>query len=282
MQKIFIIILISFGFATICFPQEFFDERTAFTSAIKLNNGSIEPYINEYIYRFDNANYNVYQEDEFELAKTVKELNNEIKNIPLDKEFFIKYSATFGKYNFETNEFDFQPFTDETFIEILNFAFAPRSSTNTSVQLHFSNGKEVSSLPMEFDKANFLVKMRKDKRSGKVDRTIHLKVSYVLKDYIEIEDVSESRKKITLFAEITKVEAYENPGFLSDPLATISTEYFLKQQREKQEAEKAKADAQINKEAETVKALNKYLSEKDVDKDLKAQIMHTTVEYYKE
>ena len=280
MQRITTLFIIAYSFVTIGYSQEFFDELKAFTSVIKLNNGLVDQYINEYIYRFDNENYHIYQEDEFELEKTVNQLDAEIKNMPLDKEYYIKYATSFGKYNFDNNEFAFQPFTDETFVDVLDFAFSPRSSTNTSVQLFFSNGNEVGSLPMDFDKANFLVKMRKDKRTGKVDRTIYLKIYYNLKDYIEVEEMSTSRTKVTLFADITKIEAYENPEFLTEPLATISTEYFIKQQAEKKETEEKSAE--IKKESETVKQLNEYLNEKDVDKELKAQIMHTTVEYYNE
>ena len=280
MKKFSTLFLIAFSFATICFSQEFFDERKAFTSVIKLNNGLVDQYINEYIYRFDNDNYQAYQEDEFELAKTINELKSEVEKMPIDKEYYIEYATTFGKYNFDNNEFAFQPFTDETYIDIMDFAFSPRSSTNTGIQLFLSNGQEVSSLPMAFDKANFLVKMRKDKRTGKVDRTIYLKIYYNLKEYIEVEDMSATRTKVTLFADITKIEAYENPDYLTEPLATISTDYFIKQQEEKAKAEEKTAE--INKESETVKQINEYLNEKDVDKELKAQIMHTTVEYYKE
>lgn len=260
--------------------QTLFSNQNAFIWIINLNGGNVDHYFSEYIFRFDNKNHNAYYEDEFEMAKSIQELKEEVKKTSVDQEYYITYTSTFGRYSFETNEFGFEPFPEGKSIELFNFVFNQRIATNTNADLVFSNGAEITSLPMEFDNANFLVKMRKDKRSGKVDRTVYLKIYFNVKDYFEYEDLSDSKQKVTLFANITKIEAYENDAFLTDPLASISTEYLLTKLQAEKEKKKKKDEA--NAEVKTVNDLNEFLSDHKVDKELKAKLMKTAVEHYNE
>lgn len=260
--------------------QILFDGPKAFILMLKHKGGGVEQYIDEYVYRFNNKNYNSFQEDEFEFAKTIADLKATVGGSPNDGEFYVTYTSQFGKYNFENSEFEFNPLSDETYLEIVNYLFAPRLKTNTSISLKFYNGTEINSLPMPYDNANFLIKMRKDKRTGDVDRKIHLKIYFNLAEYSEFSDVSETKKKVTLFAYITHVEAYESADFLSNPLSNIPTEYL-----NKKESEKAKAAAEDEKktsELNAVNSLNNYLANEKVDKELKAKIMKTAIDYYAE
>ncbi|MBN2484524.1 MAG: DUF4852 domain-containing protein [Bacteroidales bacterium] len=267
----------SYGFIS---AQTLFDGQKAFSAMLKHNGGSPEQFINEYTYRFNNKNYNALQDDEFEQAKTISGLKSEVESINNENEYFIASVSAFGKYNFEKAAFEFAPFTEETNIEILGNVFSYRLTTNTNISLRFNNGTEISSLPMPYEKANYLVKMRKDKRTGHVDRKVHLKIYFNLTDIVEIEDVTDTKKKITLFANITHIEAYENSEYLTVPLANISTTYQVKK-----ESEKAKAQEEKNKKPDEINAvnnLNTYLHHENVDKELKAKLMKTAIEHYTE
>ncbi|NJM15111.1 MAG: DUF4852 domain-containing protein [Bacteroidales bacterium] len=80
--------------------------------------------------------------------------------------YYIDYKTNFGEYNFENQEFDFNPFAEETKIEVLNNLFAGRVETNSGIDLGFVNGTDITGMPVPEEKASFWLRCAKIKRPG--------------------------------------------------------------------------------------------------------------------
>lgn len=252
--------------------QELLDEKKAFSAFLSLEGVDVEQYSDEYFLRFDSKVYQNQHEDEFERRRVIEELIKESKNIIENENYYISTKADFGIYDFDSCQFNFKPFQKETVINLCDYLFISRLQTNTKITVTFLNGTEISALPMSYDKANFLVKMRKDKRTGEVDRTVYLKVIFKIDDNAEIVESGETRKNVTLFAYITTLEVYQTPDFLSEPIAIIETDFKALEQIDSEE--KSETTEYPDKMIEAISDMDRFLSSnKNIDKEMKTKII---------
>jgi hypothetical protein len=152
----------------------------------------------------------------------------------------------FGEYQFDQQAFQFSPFNEETYIPVLNSFFGTRVESNSTISLNFLNGLDINTLPMDEEKANFLIKLRKNNKTGKIDRTIHMRLYFVLDEYMEIDETVAGRFKYRIFANILNVDFFESTDFSAPVLTSIETSIKSKMEQAKaQEENDAKVKAKL-------------------------------------
>ena len=229
MRKIIYIGIILF-IGTISYSQELFDEERAFLTLLKLDEENAASFYEEYLYRFDQDRFKVYLEDEFEMYSAKKRLIENIKKFKTDAGYHIIIKSNYGEYDFDKKAFAFLPFPETYQHEILGRVLFPfRIKTNSQILLSFTNGIDIIDLPMEMEKANFLVKLNKNPRTGKIDRSVYLKVIFDLEPLVETTEQALKEKKI-LYANIKQVEVFESEIMNAEALATIKTAYGFQQE----------------------------------------------------
>jgi hypothetical protein len=243
----------------------------AFGAFLSLGSVDVERYSDEYFYRFDEKQYQMQHEDEFERKRAINELIESSRSKFEQSNFYINTKAEYGTYNFDSNQFSFKPFKQETVLNVCDYLFMTRLKTNTKITVAFLNGPEINALPMPYEKASFLVKMCKDKRTGEVDRTVHLKVIFEIDSITEVEEIGEIRKNVTLFANITTIEIYHTSEYITEPLAIIETDY--KKYSDKAQSNRKKSNSQEDL-IEAITDMDNFLSSnKNINQEMKAKII---------
>lgn len=252
--------------------QEKLDDRMAFEAFLSLGGVDVEQYSDEYFYRFDEKQYQMQHEDEFERKRAINELVESCQGKFEKNSFYISTKANYGIYNFDSSQFGFKPFKQETVLDVCDYLFLTRLKTNTKITVAFLNGTEINALPMPSDKASFLVKMCKDKRTGEVDRTVHLKVIFKIDSIAGVEESGEIRKNVSLFAYITTIEIYHTSEYISEPLAIIETRY--KRNSEQPLSQVKQEISHQDSLLEAITDMDKFLSSnKNINQEMKVKII---------
>jgi len=154
----------------------------------------------EYLYLFDNNIYNQIREDEFEFHEKILETKNFLKNEIEKKEnndtFKIFLKIEIGNYDFDKNGFPIK-WGIKNGIQILDDLwefFTPKDINNngiklTDLRLQFTNTEDFIFLSLNKEKANYLIKHRKDE-SGNIDRYIYMYAHFIINKVVE--NVNES------------------------------------------------------------------------------------------
>lgn len=224
---------------TATYAQTKFDERTAFLHMLSANPAVINDYVPEYMYRFESDQYHIYANDEFECFRITEQLVKKAGSVSTNNVYYIETKANFGVYDFTNESFEFVPINLAEPFELVKFMFSSRGKTNSKIDIHFNNGDEITHLPLKREQANFLVKLKKNQKTGKIDRIVDIRIIFQVDPRAEIEASSPSRTKCDLFLNVLSVEVFDNPGYTAGPMISIPTIY--KAQKDAGNAAKAQA-----------------------------------------
>lgn len=231
-------ILIIFFNCTV-YAQSKFDERTAFLYMLSSNPSVINDYVPEYMYRFENDQYHIYANDEFECYRITEQLVKTAGSMSTGNVYFIETKASFGVYDFTNESFEFVPINMAEPLEVVKYMFSNRGKTNTKIDVHFNNGDEITHLPLKREQANYLVKLKKNQKTGKIDRIVDIRIVFQVDPRAEVEATNPARTKCDLYLNVLSVDVYDNPGYTAGPIISIPTIY--KAQKEAGNAAKAQA-----------------------------------------
>lgn len=198
----------------------------------------IGSYLQEYLYRFENAQYHIYANDEFECFRATEQLTKNVSSISTDNVFYIETSANFGVYDFTNESFEFSPVNLAEPMEIVKYQFTSKGKTNSKIDIHFNNGDEITRLPLKKDQANYLVKLKKNQKTGKIERVVDIRIYFNVEQRAEIDNGG-TRTKCDLFVNVLNVDVHDNPDFAAEPLVSLPTIYKV----QKDAASAAKAQA---------------------------------------
>lgn len=170
-----------------------------------------EDIVDGYMEKYRPEVWQKYRYDEFELeekrAETLKMMKEIISSTSIGNLFTIQTRFEFGDYNFESQKFDFQPFSGGLYFALDSCC----TSLPRRIQVSFVNPGIVDGIAMPKDEARNFLNARKSS-GGHVDRSVLAKVNIVLKDVptrgelkSEIQSVHlYDRQGRTLIATITK------------------------------------------------------------------------------
>jgi hypothetical protein len=221
------------------YTQGKFDEKTAFLYMLSSNPSVINDYVPEYMYRFENEQYHIYANDEFECYRITEQLIKSVGSMSTNNTYFIESKASFGIYDFTNEAFEFVPINLSQPIEILKYMFSLKGKTNTKIDIHFNNGDEITHLPLKREQANYLVKLKKNQKSGKIERTVDVKIVFQVDPRTDVDATNPARTKCDMYLNVLSVDVYDNPGYTAGPIISIPTVY--KAQKEAGNAAKAQA-----------------------------------------
>lgn len=207
---------------------KYMDAKTAFIKYIMISGSEPRAFAREYSYRFDNEVFERYHQDEFEfvdiLEKTVNKMSDEIAEFKKDDVFRTNATHKFGKYDFEKEAFEIR-FEAES-LTVLKKKYGAgalsKGLKTHEVNIAFNNKSEIKYFQLNKDVARAFIKERKNKYSGKVDRTIYLRINYTLTGLIVERKEKHGPVKKCLEAEIKSVEVYGNKNGYSDDLGVLN------------------------------------------------------------
>lgn len=160
--------------------------------------------------------YNVWQEfknDEFELQDKVTQANSRLKDkldkIKLPIIFDIRSRASFGEYNFDKQEFAFEPMPADSygFVKMDNYRFLQYTKFPTEIRLFTTNNDEINGLPMEKEKAKKFLQQRK--KNGYPDRNVMLAFKVQLESADDLENLRGKILSYTVKTEDGKTIIYQ-------------------------------------------------------------------------
>ncbi len=206
---------------------KFMDAKTALLQYIIISGSELSAFAREYSYRFDNDTFEKYHQDEFEfvdiLEKTVNKMSDEISEFKKDNVFRTNATIKFGKYAFEKEAFEFS--FDAESVTVLKKAYGAgalsKGLKTHEVNIAFNNKSEIKYFPLNKVIARDFIKERKNKYSGKVDRTVYLRINYILTGLIVERKKKYGVVKKCLEAKIKSVEVYGNKNGYSDDLGVL-------------------------------------------------------------
>jgi hypothetical protein len=213
-------------------PQIFTDS-VAYLAYLNRENEISNENGKEFLYLFDNKRYDYAREDEFayhaEINKTKKFLNETTNQINPNETYFIRFNDEIGNYNFDSLSFPL--LWKNNGAQILNDTwqiFTPEDINKNKVELtdlriFFDNIDAFKSLPLNMEKAQYLVKHRKNK-AGDVDRKMYLGIQFKIKrlvgkEYFEQIFIDKGEKY--LICEIQRIDFFEDKEFLYNYLNTV-------------------------------------------------------------
>jgi hypothetical protein len=203
--------------------------------------------------------------------------------------FSILHSTFFQSYSFEEQAFKCSPFTSETRIEIADYVFGTRLTTNNAIELEFLNASEIKQLPLDEETAGLFIKERKNYKNGKVDRSIVVKVSFLLKGLYVLDNAS-NKSACILTANILQVDYYDSNELTDTPLASITTSYkktfdeitsIKKEHSEMKEKLANQTSANVSEDV-IIEEIKQILGNSSINNELKASLIKATIEYYYE
>lgn len=251
--------------------QDELDKKSGFAYFMKLTELNRSDFAAEYLYETNPEVYKKYWNDEFEfnskLNDQAQNIKNDIEN--LGKDFKLLTKAEFGDYNFETGSFDFNVLSESSYFNIKyspSYLYCEKCQTFTRIDLFFTNTNEFNILPVPQEKANTLVKNRKNSYGGKVDRDVVMKIYYRLTDKYDIQ-TRDKKHEVKLYGEIYKIEVINSYGIYNDKgdgrVISVITPDTPPQEY----------SASTDSEDPEVAKLKSYISSSFVDQDLKGKLL---------
>lgn len=262
--------------------QQLMGEKEAFLFMLKNYPDLVDSHAKEYLFRFEKDSYYYFAEDEFELKKAEGQLGDRVENVLREQSYYVESTATFGTYNFDDQYFEFLPIPPDAKINIQGYMFAARGTTNTKIDLAFLNGLEITQMPMDESQANYLIKLKKSQKTGKVERKVHVRIKFKMADEMDFQPATAVKSHVTLYANIIEIEVYDNEDFASAPLVSIPTSLKTGIASKSDDTEN-KEEKEKDPDLEAFKIIGgvKYkLDEMGADEELQEEIMDTAVEYY--
>ena len=193
-------------------------EREAFDYFLLKKNDKRKDFVVEYMYKFNNEMYKKYRDDEFlfesQKQKMLSEMVNNVKDINTGKTYIVYTGTEFGKYDFEKNEFEFNPLSERSYFKIFDMTnnyYCGKCETLTSIGLQFMNWQDIDGIKMDSNKAKKFIQSRKNS-SGSVNRDVSIKIFYEIAPDIEI-DTKNNEYKVMFNAVIKKVDIYDGYGY---------------------------------------------------------------------
>lgn len=187
MKNLILLILLSFFFIPKISSQigisltkdDLLDEEKAFLSFLKSQN-SIHPYTEEYLARFEKETLESINDDEFAYREKIesirKKLQSKVKSIDSSNFYYISAIIDFGQYNFEESFLPLKIGKNSSFPIMRKGIYdIGRLSKykKTKLDLFFTNGEKYQNLYLEKEEARRLIRSKKDKNSGEIDRKIY-------------------------------------------------------------------------------------------------------------
>lgn len=180
--------------------------------------------IKEFMYLMDHSTYKNVREDEFEFNKQLKTTKKQMQSYEVDTSqiFAVAFTDKVGNYDFDRSGFPIV--WNNNGAQILSDTYETFSSEDinnervelTNLRIRFLNTNDFNFLPLNEDKANKLVKRRKNS-NGDVDRTVYMAIFMKIKK-LSTEDVEGTLfgmftfKKETQFlvCEIVSIDIFED------------------------------------------------------------------------
>ena len=144
-------------------------------ASLKLRSGlDYDANVDSYLEVFRPDVWKRYRNDEFEMAskrrETIELMKNAIAAFRIDEEFVVRASTRIGSYDFKTNKFPLEGWTESAYFYDSNY---PHGSFPSTLQLYMSNTDIVKEFPMAETAARDFVRGRID-RDGDSDRRIYV------------------------------------------------------------------------------------------------------------
>jgi Domain of unknown function (DUF4852) len=185
---------------------------------IKMFEKEPASYAKEFVYRFDRKTYNTFKEDEFEMGKILNATSLNIEKTIDSLDFKTTYATAI---KIELNEYDFGtkgfPFKLAEAITVLEKGFG---EDKTAVYLVLSNSTSFQNLKMSEEQAKLFIQRRKD-RYGNVDRSVYVKVNFIVDDKISSFRSNSGDMRDGLTGRVTSLEFYGNKNCMSYDLGTV-------------------------------------------------------------
>lgn len=210
-----------------------FTDSVAYLAYLKRENEITNENAKEFLYLFDNRRYDYAREDEFayhaEISKTKKFLNEVTNQINQDETYFIRFNDRIGNYSFDSLSFPLMwknngaQILDDTWLAFNSDDINKNKVELTDLRIFFENIEDFKYLPLNMEKAQYLVKHRKD-RFGDVDRKMYLGIQFKIKklvgkEYFEQNFIDKGEKY--LICEILRIDFFEDKEFQYNYLNTI-------------------------------------------------------------
>ena len=270
------------------FSQKNLSKEEAYLWKLKFDSLPVEMHIEEYIYRFKNENYRLFKNDEFEMHKAKNQLIDMVSKLPENEVYTIKYNTELEGYDFDKKGFFCTPVEEGTHLPILDYSFGTRLPTNAAIEIQFLNSAEIDILPINEEEASVFIKERKNYKNGKIDRSITLNISFVLKGIYKVENVT-NKSNYILTANILQIEFFDDNELTHAPLGVASTALKAeldeknKLQKEHDEREKKLANPDIGPtegDNKLITDIKSILTNSTLNNKLKATLIKSTIELY--
>ncbi|NJM15112.1 MAG: hypothetical protein HC896_06815 [Bacteroidales bacterium] len=125
--------------------------------------------------------------------------------------------------------------------------------------------------------------MRKNKKTGRVDRNVYIRAHFTVDKTFDLVESGNNRSKATLYANILKIDVFENEGDASAILSTIETDFAKLQKADKALTQQKTTEKQnvVQEKYEVVSNMRNYLSsQEDIGEDLKKDLLDKTITHY--
>lgn len=210
-----------------------FTDSVAYLTYLNRESEISNDNVKEFLYLFDNKRYDYAREDEFayraEINKTKKNLNKVANQINPDETYFIRFNDRIGNYNFDSLSFPLvwknngAQILDDTWQIFTPEDINKNDVELTDLRIFFENIDKFKNLPLNMEKAQYLVKHRKDKY-GDVNRRMYLGIHFKIKElvgkeYFEQNFIDKGEKY--LICEIQRIAFFEDKEFQYNYLNTI-------------------------------------------------------------
>lgn len=271
-----------------CHAQSPMSPEEAFLNKLKLDTLPIEDHSEEFIYRFKRENYKLYKDDEFEMREAQVELVEKTNATDLKKIYSANYTTEFSDFDFDLAGFNFKPIDETTTFDLLDFVFGAKLNTNCAVKLRFLNGSELSFMPLDEEKADMLLKQRKNYKNGKIDRSIHLTIHYVIDGLEKSENIS-SKTNYTFTAHIMQLDFHDATEGSTTAISSVTSNYktaFDKKNKlvaDNKEMKQKIADYEtknLKTEEELIEEVQSIINNSTLSNELKASLIKTTIELF--
>ncbi|MFZ7294645.1 DUF4852 domain-containing protein [Avibacterium avium] len=149
--------------------------------SLRLNNiTDFKPLAEEWLLYSDKQTYHKYKNDEFEFQDKVEEAGKKLKTLvekaPPSPEFTILVDTQFGEYDFEKNQFTYQPLMNGHLYIDGGLITHYTKTLPRRINLYVSNPEVIDGIQMPKAEAKKFIQHRKD-QFGNINRNVVLSVN---------------------------------------------------------------------------------------------------------
>jgi hypothetical protein len=205
---------------------EGFTELLTFLYFAKEMKTSSDSLAEEYLYRYMQELYTESFNDEFEYRGALNAANNQlikrIEQVDFSKTYYVYTSFYLDNYDFNKGGFPIRirPIEIEDEDEEITFVMVPREPKTGSrnfevyysIDLKLLNFNDFQFVKVPEQEAKALLKRRKDKISGYIDREVYAIINFTLEKSEVIKPVSNDPQRLVC-GKIVNIELYEFEGY---------------------------------------------------------------------